>query len=376
MFAWKHVANPLLRGVCAAVFALSAASAASGTSVQDLVRIKGQERNVLTGLGIVIGLNGTGDTSKDSYIAARPYAELLKNLGNPVASLDELAKADAYALVDVRMEIPAVGVREGDRISVTVSTLYNAKSLNGGMLVVSPLRLPRPDSPDLVPMAYAEGPIVIEGTNPRNGVVRDGGQMLTDIRTNPVTPSGSMGLVLKDQYAGYPVATTIASAINEEFAVNGFSELASVEDGKNIKVLLPPADRASPATFIANLMMIPIDPSLIQVEARVVINEKQGIIVVTGNVQIGPVGISHGDLTIASLAPPPVVDPNNPNAPPPPEPTSWRALDTTDHHGRNSTRLVELLEALKMLNVSVQDQIAIVYELRKTGALHAEIVKE
>src|SRR5690606_4765565 len=129
------------------------------TSIQDLVRIKGHERNVLTGMGIVIGLNGTGDNSKDSLLAVRPYAELLKNLGNPVMSLDELIKADAYALVEVSMNIPPTGVREGDRLDVQVATLFNAKSLAGGRLIVSPLRLPRPDVPDLEPLAFAEGSI-------------------------------------------------------------------------------------------------------------------------------------------------------------------------------------------------------------------------
>lgn len=359
-----------------AVLALGAmAERTDATSVQDLVRIKGHERNVLTGMGIVIGLNGTGDSSKDSFVAARPYAELLKNLGNPILSLEELAKADAYAIVEVSMEVPPTGVREGDRLDVTVSTLFNAKSLVGGRLFVSPLRLPRPDTPDLEPMAYAEGAVVMEGTNIRSGVVRAGGQMLRDIRTNPVTPSGTITLVLKDQYAGtigYPVSTTIAGAINDEFVLDGHADLAVVEDAKNIKITLPPADRGNPASFIATLMTIPIDPSLIQTEARIVINEKQGIIAVTGNVQIGPVGITHKGLTISSLTPAPVPTLENPLL----ETTSWTGLDTTDRLSRSSTRLVELLDAFKQLNVPVEDQIAIIYELRKTGALHAEIMHQ
>lgn len=346
------------------------ANPAVATTIQDLVRIKGLERNVLTGMGIVVGLNGTGDKSKDSYIAARPYAELLKNFGNPVLSLDELAKADAYAIVEVTMEIPPAGAREGDRYDVTVSTLFNAKSLLGGKLIVSPLRVPRPDAPELLPMAFAEGAIVVEGANLRTGVVRGGGQMLQDIRTNPVTRAGTMTLVLKDQYAGYPVATLIAGAINDEFVVDGRHSLATAEDSKNVKILLPAADRANPAQFIATLMTIPIDPSLIQTEARIVINEKQGIILVTGNVEIGPVGITHKGLTITSITPPPTPTPEQPRI----DTSRWTGLDTSDRTSRNSTRLVELLEAFKQLNVPVADQIAIIHELRRTGALHAEII--
>ena len=384
--------SPSLRGCVCAVLALGAVFAptwhASATTIQDLVRIKGQERNVLTGMGIVIGLNGTGDSSKASFVAARPYAQLLTNLGDPVASVEELVKADAYAIVEVTMEIPPAGVREGDQLDVRVSTLFNAKSLAGGRLVVSPLRLPRPDATDIPPMAFAEGPIVVEGANPRNGVIRTGGQMLTDVRTNPVTRAGTMTIVLKDQYAVYPVAMTIANAINDEFAVacsngqhggggsgsggSGGADVAVVEDAKNIKILLPQADRERPAQFIATLMTIPIDPSLIQTEARIVINEKAGIILVTGNVQSAPVAITHKGLTITSITPEPQPTPDNPLL----ETTRWTGIDTTDKLGRNSTRLDELLDAFKTLSVPVSDQIAIIYELRKTGVLHAEIVQQ
>jgi flagellar P-ring protein precursor FlgI len=354
----------------AAATALASVQPARATSIQDLVRIKGQERNVVTGMGIVVALNGTGDKSKDSYIAARPYAMLLRNLGDPIANLEELAKADAYAIVEVSMEIPPAGVREGDRLDVQVSAMFNAKSLAGGKLVVSPLRIPRPDAPELAPLAFAEGTIVIEGANPRMGVIRGGGQMLADVRTNPVTSSGALTLVLKDQYAGYPVATTLANAINDEFVMDGHTDIAVVEDAKNIRVLVPQADRTVPAQFIATLMTIPIDPSLIQTEARIVINETAGIILVTGNVEIGPVGITHKGLTITSITPAPLPTAANPLV----ETATWTGMDTTDRTSRNSTRLVDLLDAFKQLAVPVGDQIAIIHELKKTGALHAEIV--
>ena len=357
----------LLFAITGAVVALGARIAA-GTTVMDLVRIKGHEENVLTGLGIVIGLNGTGDTAKDSLVAARPYAELLRNLGNSVASIDELAEADAFAVVAVTMKVPGTGVREGDRLDVYVETLFNASSLRGGRLVPSPLRVPLPDHAALLPMALAAGSVVIEGDNPRSGIVRNGGQMMRDIRTRAVTPAGTMTLVLKDQYAGYPVATTIAAAINEEFGFEGYERIALVEDPKNIKVLLPAPERADPANFITALITISIDPSLIQTEARIVINEKQGIIVVTGNVEIAPVGITHKGLSITSITPGPGAGR--------PSTRRWAGLDTTGRQGRAATRLLDLLGALDQLRVPAEDQIAIIYELKKTGALHAEIVHE
>jgi flagellar P-ring protein precursor FlgI len=356
----------LLHTFSCAVLALGA-STATGATIQDLVRIKGHEDNVITGMGLVIGLDGTGDTHKDSLIAARPYGSLLRNYGNALVTLKELDDADAFAVVQVSMEIPPTGVREGDRLDVKIATLYNATSLDGGVLVVSPLRLPLPDSPNLVPLAVAWGDVVVEGTNPRTGVVRGGGQMLRDVRTNPVTSAGTMGLVLENQYAGYPVASIIAGAINDEFLLDGRGRIAVVEDAKNIKVLVPSMERSNPAEFIAALMTIVIDPSLIQTEARIVINEREGIILVTGNVEIAPVGITHRGLSINSITP-------GPGAAAATGGGRWTGIDTVGRESRNSTRLLDLLQALDQLMVPVEDQIAIIYELKRTGALHAEIV--
>ncbi len=366
------------------ILALSAGTA-RGTSIQDLVRIKGHESNVLTGMGIVIGLPGTGDTSKDSYIAARPYARLLTNLGNPVDNLEDLSRADAFALVAVTMRIPPTGVREGDRLDVSVEKLFNAKSLEGGRLIVSLLRTPGPDDPNAPVMAFAEGSLVIEGDNPCSAVVRKGGQMLRDIRTNPVARDGSITIVLNDEYAGYPVAIVLAEIINEELGPELLTEgahsraIARVEDAKNVRIQIPDAERAEPAQFIAMVMTRTIDPSFIHTQspARIVINEKEGIISVTGNVQIGPVGITHKGMQFTTIAaPPPAAEDGG-------APTYggtsggvWTSLDTTDRTSRASTGLIDLLRALDRLKVPVEDQIAIIFQLKKTGSLHAEIVHE
>ncbi len=360
-----------------AIVALGATTA-HATTIQELVRIKGHENNVLTGMGLVIGLNGTGDDARQALLAARPYGELFRNYGNAPLSITELAEADAYAIVQVTMEVPAAGVREGDRLDVYVDTMFNATSLAGGRLVVSPLRLPLPDANELLPMAIATGQVIIQGDNPRGGIVRAGGQMLQDIRAHPITAAGTMGLVLKDQYASFPVATTIAAAINDEFALDGLPQIAIVEDAKNIKVLVPAVERRYPANFIATLITIAIDPSLIQTEARIVINEREGIIVVTGNVEISPVGITHKGLSISSITPgvPGPQLPGFPGGAAQTTPRRWAGLDTTGRQSRNSTRLLDLLAAFDQIKVPVNDQIAIIHELRKTGALHAEIISE
>ncbi len=348
------------------------ATPAAATSVQDLVRLKGHEPVVLTGMGIVVGLNGTGDQSKDSLVAARPYAELLKNLGYPVPFIEELAEMDSYAIVAVSMEVPPSGARDGDRFNISVETLFNAESLAGGRLISSPLRLPRRDSPEVLPMAIAQGSVIIEGDNPRSGLVRNGGQMIADVRANPITPGGSITLVMHDQYAAYPITTMLAAQINDEFDLIGGKPLARVEDARNIRITLRDEYRLQPAEFLAALLTMNIDPSLIQPEARIVINERRGIILVTGDVEIGPVGVRAAGLTITTVSPEPVPSPQDPLV----QQNQWANLDITDRSSRSSTRLVDLLAAFDQLKVAVEDQIAIVYEMKKTGALHAEIISE
>ena len=359
---------------CAWIGAVIAPSAGKlcATTVQDLVRIRGHEPIMLQGMGIVVGLPGSGDSSKDSYAAARPYAQLLAEMGSPIASLEELAKADSYALVMVSMEIPATGARDGDRIDVNVEALFNAKGLDGGRLVVSPLWLPFPGERQKPPAALATGPIVIESSNRRAGVVRGGGQLVQSFPTQIVAAGGSISLVLREQYAGYPIAAALAEAINTDPALSVYTDLATVIDAQSIRVLLPPQERSDPANFLAAMLTLPIDPSLLQTKARIVINEKQGIIVVTGNVEIGPVGINAAGLTISSITPPPVPTPEDPVI----QTTRWAGLDTTDGTSRSSTKLTDLLQALDQLNVPTPDQIAIIYELQRTGALHAEIIRQ
>ena len=270
------------------------------------------------------------------------------------------------------MQVPATGIREGDRLDVSVETLYNAESLEGGRLIVSLLRMPGPDSAQKPVYAFAEGQLMLESINPRSAKVRDGGQMLIDIRTEVVSASGHIELVLQDEYASFPVAATIADAINDEFLIDGYAGIADVMDAKNVRILLPRADRARPAQFIATLMTIPIDPSLIQTGARIVINERQEIIAVTGSVEIGPVAVTHRGLSITSLSPVLPPTPDNPQV----NKSRWAQFDTTDGQTRSSTRLVDLLDAFERLNVPTSDQIAIIYELKRTGVLHAEIIHE
>lgn len=356
-----------------AVLALVSAGLARAATVQELVRIKGHERNTLIGLGIVIGLNGTGDRNKDSLVAARPFAQYLKNLDASVANLEELRRTDSFAIVQVSMTIPPTGAAEGDRFDVTVSSLFNAKSLAGGTLVVSMMRVPLPDASEIAVMAAAQGPVEITGASPRDGVVRLGGQMLRSVMGDAMQPDGTVVLVLREEFAGYPVASALASVINEEMSLLGERGVARAEDAKTIRLRVPARDRADPTHLLARVLTFHVDPSLLRMPARVVVNEREGIIVVTDNVEIRPVAITHAGLQITTITPDPIGTPEFPVA----TTTRWAGVSTGVTGGSpGATRLADLLRTLDQLDVSARDQIAIIYELRRSGSLSAEIVNE
>ncbi|MBM4113799.1 MAG: flagellar basal body P-ring protein FlgI, partial [Phycisphaerae bacterium] len=170
-----------------------------------------------------------------------------------------------------------------------------------------------------------------------------------------------------------PLATAIAAVVNEEMALLGERDVARVEDAKTIRLRVPARDRRDPSAFLARVLTFHVDRSLVRTPARVVINEREGIIVVTESVEIRPVAITHSGLQITTITPEPIGTPEFPVA----TTTRWAGLATgAAPSGAAPTRLADLLRALDQLDVPAKDQIAIIYELRRSGALSAEIVNE
>lgn len=350
----------------AALLARSAGTA-QATSIDDLVRIRGMERNPLIGMGIVVGLDGTGDSSKASAAALRPFGELMKSLANPVGDIRELAEADAYAIVAVTMTVGEAGGHVGDRFDVRVNKLFNAESLEGGYLLPCLLRLPGRDDPEATIYAQATGVLVGEPDDPASAAIPGGAELIADLRNQPVVNDrGYLWLSIDAPYATWATAATIAETINDPDGFGPHEQVGSIAravDAKTVRVRVPEPDRGDPANFIAWLTSLQIDPSLLDLPARVVIDRKRGVIVVTGNVAIDPVAISHRNLVISTLEVGAVEGP------------TWMDLDTGDAGARRSARLGDLVSALERMRVPVEDRISIIEELHRAGALHAEIVQ-
>lgn len=342
---------------------------AAALGVKEMARLGGEGESTIWGLGFVTGLAGTGD-SGDVLPMARQLAALLEKGGNPVPELAELSKTKNTAMVMVKCTIPKEGARRGDTLDVFVQAYHNASSLKGGQLFITPLQGPLPGQGVY---AFADGPLVFEDESLTAARVRGGARISHDIAMNVVAPDGSITLVINPEYAGWSTSRLLAGAINsdreglEESAVT----IARALDERTVHVRIPDPELVNPANFIASVMEIQLDPSLLSLPARVVVNERRGTIVMTADVQISPSVISHNDLVITTLTPSRPPTPENPQI----DRTRWTSMSTLTSE-RNQTRLKDLLEALKRLDVPVRDQIAILTKLHRAGSLHAELIVE
>jgi flagellar P-ring protein precursor FlgI len=340
------------------VILLCIAPVASAVKVGDITRLSGERSNVLTGLGLVVGLRGTGDGG-DFAPAIRPLAAMLGKFNNR-ADVRELANVGNVALVNVTAILPPRTVRNGDKLDVYVTSLGAATSLKGGRLLIMPLQGPTPDSGIF---AMAQGGTIIEDPSvPTAAVIPGGAVMETDLPAQ-VIQKGRITLILAEPSASWTTASTIAKIIND---AEGTGEtLAIAVDSKNVVVTIPANERENPAGFISRVQRLPVP--LLPTEARVEINEKTGTIIMTGDVEISPVVISHKGLTITTSNPAPTPSPRTPVI------TERRTipLDTTREGG---AKLQDLVDAMDLIRVPAEDRITIVKELYKTGKLHAKLL--
>ncbi|MDB5296042.1 MAG: Flagellar P-ring protein FlgI [Phycisphaerales bacterium] len=350
----------------AAALILLAAAPARAVQIADITRPDGQRTNVLTGVGLVYGLKGTGDGG-DFMPAIKPLAAMLGQFANPTPIAD-LKNAANVAVVSLIATVPSTGVRNGDHIDVRVVSLGAASSLRGGYLFVSPMQGPMPADRSRgpqMPLALSEGLVVIDDpATPTAGVITGGCVMEANLLTRAVDDAGRFTLVIADATASWAAASTIAKVINDAEGEDG-AVLAVAIDPKNVVVTVPPADRARPDSFVARVQRLPV-PQL-SAEARVSVNEKTGTIIVTGDVEVDPTVISHRGMTITVVDPKPTPTPRTPVV-------TRQNVVALDPAGTGGAKLQDLTLALDQLKVSADDRISIVKQLHEMGKLHAKLI--
>jgi flagellar P-ring protein precursor FlgI len=346
----------------------SGVSAAGRLALKSICRVKGQEENSIQGLGLVVGLKGTGDAA--SYLPTiRSVAKIMSVMGTTVgpSALPELKDTKNVALVTVTATIPAAGARQGDKIDCIVSSIGSAKSLAGGRLFLTPLI--GPDARHQRVFAFAEGPITIENpATPATGRVHDGCRLEEEF-FNVFQKDNKITLVLDKNHADFQVAQDVTELLNSQFRMQVSSPLplARAINQGNIEVIIPNQYREDPVSFISQVLSTPImEP---RCGARVVVNERTGSIVISGDVEIGAVAVTHKNLVIETGGPGGAAGGAPSGAKP------FIGVDTADPAAM-SPKLKSLVEALNAVHLPTEDIIEVIKGLDRDGQLHAPLIIE
>jgi len=349
---------------------------AHAARLKDLCEVQGARGNPLKGVGLVVGLAGTGDKNVDAL--QRQY-RMLERLNVEVDKLKDLVSVNT-AVVFVDATLPAFA-KEGTRIDVRVSSINNCKSLEGGTLTETFLY--GPGGADGPVYAIAQGPVSVGGFNAESG----GGGSAASVRKNHVTagrvPMGAyverevpstitdgerVTLLLKR--ADFATADHIRHVLDDLYGVGTASALSA----STITVRIPQTMETDLISFIAEIEDVTVQADL---PSRVVINERTGTLVVGGDVLIKPCQVAHGNLTIAIARTPEISQP---------APFSRRGvtaqiatteLEAAEEQGAlmpvEGTSAADIANALNSLKVTPRDMIAIFQALREAGALDADL---
>jgi flagellar P-ring protein precursor FlgI len=341
--------------------------------LRDLVSIEGVRSNQLVGYGLVVGLQGSGDTLRNSQFTQQSLSAMLERMGVNVTGLQMQTRNTAAVVVTATL---APFARQGAPIDVQVSSLGDAKSLTGGMLMVTPLM-----AADGEVYAVAQGPVVVGGfqaagaaQSVNQGVLTGGripgGATVEREVVNSLDDLRQIRLALRAP--DFTTATRIEQAINTELGGN----VATATDIGSVNIVVPAAFTNRVTALLAQIEHIAIQPDQ---PARIVIDEKSGTIVVGADVKLDTVAVTHGNLTVRVTETPTVSQPNPfsngqtvvvPN-------TNVDVNDQADKHLQilhKSATLNELVAGLNALGLGPRDLIQVLNALKASGALHAELV--
>jgi flagellar P-ring protein precursor FlgI len=356
-----------------AALGLLASPARADVRVKDVARVQGVRDNNLVGYGIVVGLNGSGDKSRSSPFTPQAIANMLQRLGIAVPAQRLDSKNVAAVMVTARL--PPF-TKPGAAIDVTVSSLGDATTLQGGTLLLTPLL-----GPDGRVYALAQGPLSVGGVvatgaggdsvqknHPTVGRVPGGALVEREVPT--VLDPGSITLALARP--DFTTAVRLADAVNR--AAQG--PVARAIDPSTVSVQVPEEERARLMEFVAR-----IELATLQVDepARVVINERTGTVIMGSELRISTVAVAHGNLTIQ------IKEEKLVSQPPPLAPRGATTVvvpksevSVKEESGQlavvpEGASIGEVVQALNALGVTPRDLISILQAIRQAGALHADL---
>jgi flagellar P-ring protein precursor FlgI len=340
--------------------------------VRDLARVQSVRPNQLVGYGLVVGLNGTGDSSQSPFTLQSVVA-MLQRFG--VAVDPRRVKTKNAAAVMVTAEIPAFA-KNGSKLDVTVSSLGDAASLQGGVLLQTPLL-----GADEQVYAVGQGSISIGGftaggngsgvtkNHPTVGRIPDGALVEKEISTTLTETDGALRVNLSEP--DFENASRIAAALNAQLGDGS----AAAEDAATVRVRPSARYADDPVGLIAAISEVRVQPVT---AAKVVLNERTGTVIIGGNVRIAPVAVAHGSLTVEIQTDVEVSQPAPLSKTGETVAVPKTGVRVDEPHAavmelQAGTTLAELVRALNALQVTPRDIVAIIQAIKQAGALYAEL---
>ncbi len=359
-------------GIIVVLMTVVAHQTAQAARIKDLASIKGIRTNQLTGYGLVVGLDGTGDKSGTEF-TIQSLVNMLERMGINVDKKDVSVKNVAAVVVTAKLPPFA---RIGSKMDVVVSSIGNAKSLVGGTLLFTPLR----GADDKV-YALAQGPISVGGVGASgasgSSVTKNhllaariaGGATIE--REVSFSLNGRQDLTLTLLNPDFTTALRMSETINAAIGEN----VSKALDSGTLKLKIPETYREDISRFLANVEALQVDPDMV---ARIVVNEKTGTVVIGQNVRISTVAVSHGNLSIT------IKETQNVSQPRPFTETGQTIVtpetDIEIRESENQLMIVdggatigELVRALNAIGVTPRDLISIFQSIKAAGALQAEL---
>ncbi|QPJ61409.1 MAG: flagellar basal body P-ring protein FlgI [Candidatus Nitronauta litoralis] len=365
----------LLKLITSLLIIAMLASSAHAIRVKELVNISGVRNNQLIGFGLVIGLANTGDRATNVFFSIQTIVNMLQKLGVTVPA-NRIAQLQFknIAVVMVTANLPPFA-RQGDAIDVTVSSIGDSVSLQGGTLLMTPLK-----GPDSLTYAVAQGSVSIGGfvvqggaqgaqkNHPTVGKIVNGAMVEKEI---PVAFNIKKEIYLSLKRTDFTTASRIAKAVNADMK----EVLATTLDGRTLHLKVPAFYRDNTSAFVTRIERLQVNPDTV---AKVIIDERTGTVVMGENVRISTVAVAHGSLFV-QIKEEPVV-----SQPPPLSETGETVIvprtRVTAEEGEDRLIIVpsgigigEVVNALNAIGVNPRDLIAILQAIKASGSLHAEL---
>ncbi|MGV8996840.1 MAG: flagellar basal body P-ring protein FlgI [Parvibaculaceae bacterium] len=362
-----------LTAIVLAVSFAVALPASAASRIKDIVDVEGVRDNLLVGYGLVVGLNGTGDTLRNAPFTQQSLISMLERLG--VNTRGTQLKTDNVAAVMVTASLPAFST-QGTKIDITVSALGDAKNLQGGVLLVTPLM-----GADGQVYAVAQGSVATGGFAAQG----EGASVVRGVPTNGRIANGAIvereidfkladlqTLRLSLRNPDLTTSVRVADAINSYLGNN----TARADNPTTVQIIVPASYRGNVVGLLTDIEQLRVEPDL---PARVVIDEGSGIIVMGQDVRVSKVAIAQGNLTISVTETPQVSQPAPFSQNGQTVVVPRTSVQVDEEKGRKlalvdgSISLKELVDGLNALGVNPRDMISILQAIKAAGALQAEI---